>query len=214
MTRASTALVALIAAGPLGSCSINYRAPVQRPPETRAEEHYRRLWETTVGVLREYGFEPEFQDRRNGLLTTYAESSGHLLEEAWRKDYTSLVEAGENTVQTIYRAARVRFHHAAGDRFDVQVTVAKARSNTPEAQITDASEVVAFGRGRMPRRLTFDELRRAEGKQAPLVPLGRDDGLADRIARDIRAAAGLPAGGFPPVDTEDAADAAFPETIR
>ncbi len=214
MRNATTALFLLLAAGALVSCGINYRAPVQRPPETPAEQHYRRLWETTVGVLRDYGFEPEYQDRRNGLLTTYAESSGHLLEEVWRKDYTSLVEAGENTIQTIYRAARVRFQHAAGDRFDVQVTVAKARSNTPEAQITDASEYVAFGRGRMPRRMTFDELRRARGERAPLVPLGRDDGLADRIARDIRAAAGLPAGGFPPVDTEDGANAAFPETTR
>ena len=133
------------------------------------------------------------------MLTTYAESSGHLLEEIWRKDHTSFRDIGENALQNIYRAVRVRLHRASGDRFDVDVEVAKARSNTSEMEATDPSHLRKGGK-RMPRKMTFDELRIKGDIDSPIVPLGWDYALADRIARDIRAASGLPAEGLAPLN--------------
>jgi len=184
------------------SCGVNYRAPVQRPPRTEMERNYNNTWEAVRTTLRYYGFEPEYQDRRNGIITTYAESSGHFLEEMWKKDHTSPLGAVENSVQNIYRAVKVKLHRAPGDRFDVEVAVAKARSNVPEAQVTDACEVIYARSDSMPRKMTFQELLVPQGDPSPVVPMGWDERLADMIIADIRESAGLPLRGLPPVDSE------------
>jgi hypothetical protein len=190
------------------ACNPGYLKPVERPPATVAEQNYKTLWDSAIAVVKDFGFRPEYQDQRGGLLTTYAVLSGHLLEETWHRDHSSLRDIRENSIQNILRAVRVRFHRIDDDRFDVTVEVAKARSNLPEPQVTDSSEMISLNWATpgLPQRLVFEDLtkktRHSPGSDPIVVPLGRDRPLAETIQAEIRITAGLPASGYLAPDRE------------
>ena len=212
-------LLLLFSALLLTSCWRGYTTYVPEPPRTPEERRYHEIWQSTVGVLKKYGYQPEFQDKREGILTTYGVTSGHLLEEIWSKDHSTIKDVGENSLHTIYRAVRVRFIRSGDNNFDITVEVAKARSNMPEAHVTDSSEVLSLSNRTMraPPSMTFNDLAEPpvikKGTPLPenyrhyrnkldreeyqvLVPLGRDSSLEQWLAREIRAAAGLPQSGL------------------
>jgi hypothetical protein len=182
-------------------CGPMYTKPLEREPATRAERNFRDLWDAACTMLKEYGFTLDRQDRRDGVMTTYAVSGGHGLEALWRKDASNMFQFRENTTQNILRAARVTVFRLPDrpDEFDFRVEVRMARSNRPQPQMTDTVEI-----NRMPVRqlpeLRFSDLetrnrRRGEklrGVRAFIVPLGEDEDLAARIDQAIRNRTGLP----------------------
>lgn len=122
---------------------------VDRPrlPKDAAEREYEQLWQASRKTLMKYGFELEWQDRRSGMMTTRAISSGYLLEAAWRHDATSLYYLGENTLHNMYRAAEVSIERTPTGSYTFTVQVAMARSNAKPRMITDSSTLTTEIRG-------------------------------------------------------------------
>lgn len=178
---------------------------MEREPATPAERNFRDLWEASCAVLKRYGFVLDRQDRREGVITTYAVSGGHGLEALWRNDASNFFYFQENTAQNILRAARVTIRRLPDrpEEFDFRVEVRMARTTRPPPPLTDAVEVNRMRTPTLPD-LRFGDLedrplRRGEvprGARAYLVPLGNDEDLAQRIDRSIRARAGIPDYSF------------------
>jgi hypothetical protein len=185
-------------------CQPRHLKPRQRDPQTEAERNFETLWRSARRVLKKYGFEQDRQDRRDGIITTFAASGGHVFE-VWRKDSATPFHYQENAIQNILRAVRVSLRRGEGDTFDFSVEVLMARSNLPQPMITDTSDLRSSRLPNMPR-LRFNDLRRrAPSPQEPLdddrplgaldepvpleesiVPLGRDTDMEMRITSDIR----------------------------
>ncbi len=188
---------------------------MQRPPDTIAGRNFQTLWDAARTTLKDYRFPLYRQDRRDGVLTTRAVASSHLLEQLWRKDAATMFHLQENTFHTIYRAARVRIRRIAGtDEFDFTVEVAMARSDA-ERQVPTASSELATGvagrasgrggsrkGGPTGRELVYHDLLGQTlppglgmpahaGVDAGLVPLGRDQDLEYILSQQILQRAGL-----------------------
>jgi hypothetical protein len=177
-----------------------------RPPEgqTAAERSFEMGWAAARETLQDRGFELSRQDRRAGVITTKAVVGQHFFE-VWRRDATTLYSYGENSVQTILRAAKITFQPVEGsDKFAIDVKIAVARSDAEPQQFTDASQTMGlFGgvdtsrsEGREPSmlaRLKYEDLLAprdpADIPDAPVVPLGFDQRLEEILAADIREAA-------------------------
>lgn len=200
--RRAIAFGLVVLLGSLG-CQPQHVKPREREPQTEAERNFQTLWRSSRRVLKKYGFELDRQDRRAGVITTFAATSGHLFE-VWRRDAATPFHYQENAVQNILRAVRLSVRRGEGDTFDFNVEVLMARSNLPQPMITDASEMLGRQMPSLPR-LRFDDLRRRSPKEPRLdpeimadvplernrirrsiVPLGRDTDLEMRLTRDIR----------------------------
>ncbi|MFQ5502143.1 MAG: hypothetical protein ACE5EQ_07550 [Phycisphaerae bacterium] len=142
------------------------------------------LWDTTLAVLRKHDFEPDRQDRANGIIETKPTTSKQW-HEPWRQDVAdrySLIQASLHTTQ---RRVTVRFVRDAGWSIEVQVDV--YRLTTPETQITSASSVLHAFTGALPTT----EGRTYKSGQSPerWVHLGRDGAMEDRLLNRILASA-------------------------
>lgn len=180
------------------------------------ERNFLSVWESSRDVLQKYGFVLDRQDRRDGVITTYA-MVGSQAFEVWRDDSATIFHMRENTVQTILRAAKVRiFRRDETDTYDFDVEILAARSVTDPPQLTDSSQAMDMsnyqriigGAGNdnvMGGQLKFDDLKPrqvpmsspAETEEPPLpdpedipplVPLGRDRDLEAKVIDDIRQA--------------------------
>lgn len=186
-------------------CQPGHLKPREREPQTEAERNFETLWRSARRVLKKYGFELDRQDRRDGIITTFAASGGHVFE-VWRKDSATPFHYQENAIQNILRAVRVSVRRGEGDTFDYSVEVMMARSNLPQPMITGTSDLHSSRLPKMPP-LRFNDLRRrafsrtgedpvddsprgALDEDVPLeesiVPLGRDTDMEMRLTRDIR----------------------------
>jgi len=137
-----------------------HTASLERPPKTAAERNFQTVWRASRGVLKKYYFPLDRQDRRAGIITTDAVTGGHLFE-LWRKDAATAFHYRENTVQTIYRAAKVTIRRVKGaDKFDVDVEIAMARSDAKAPQLTTSSQVGHLSAIRKHSVLKFNDLIR------------------------------------------------------
>ncbi|MCD4823622.1 MAG: hypothetical protein K8S55_03375 [Phycisphaerae bacterium] len=163
-----TLILGLLPAG----CIPQHTKPLERPPETEEERNFESVWQACRTTLRKYGFPLDRQDRRDGVITTTAASGGHLFE-VWRKDSATIFNYRENTIQHIYRAARVQIRRIEGTkRFSFTVEIAMARSDKIQQQFTDASELgIALGHSRRHQKkmpeMRFNDLIRPK---TPITP--------------------------------------------
>jgi hypothetical protein len=185
---------------PLVGCVPEHTKPLEREPATAAERNFEALWRASKDVLKKYDFPIDRQDRRAGVITTYAVPSGHLFE-LWRRDAATAFHYQENTVQNILRAARVTIRRQGpeSNQYDFQVEVVMARSNLPPTQLTDTSQLLGMQFRGLPE-LRFHDLQRRSNRDTAqpmlpprkrdernrLVPLGRDSDMEMYLARDIR----------------------------
>ena len=94
-------------------CQPDHVKPFDPGPTTAAEQNFEALWQSARHVLKKRGFEIDRQDRRDGVMTTYATSSGHFFE-LWRKDAATIFNQRENALQNILRAVKVTLHRVKG----------------------------------------------------------------------------------------------------
>lgn len=155
------------------------------PPEAataseinEAEREY--LWDATLSVLRKMEFQPDRQDRAQGIITTLPMTSKQW-HEPWRQDVKGGYELAQASLHTIRRQVTVRFVREGTWRVDVQVDV--YRLNAPESQITTASSAIQAFSGVLPTT----EGTYLGGEQAPRdwTFLYRDGAMEDRILRRI-----------------------------
>jgi len=204
-----TAAVCGVAMGiALAGCIPRYTKPLYPGPTTQAGRNFEALWQGARRVLTQRGFKLDRQDRRDGVMVTYAATRGHFFE-LWRRDAANIFSLRENTTQKIFRAVKVSLHRVEGtDRYDLKVEVLAARSDKEPIQLSDTSQVSRVARGpalestrrgaTIEKMLTFDDLRRrppgddlrsgsAGGvTKTTLTPLGRDSDLEADLAEAIQ----------------------------
>lgn len=180
---------------------VSYRPPEAQTPEQR---NFEVVWQAARDALEAHDFVIDRQDRRAGVMTTEALVGQHFFE-FWRKDASTAYSYGENSVQTIFRAAKVTIHPVKdSDEFGFSVKVAVARSDSAPRQLTDASQAMSVHGGvddtrreryapRVNALLKYDDLLAPANPdvppRAPLVPLGFDRRLEEVITHEVRVAA-------------------------
>ena len=202
----------LAAVGYIAGCGpVEHVATGELPANlTPRERNFETLWMSARRTLRRYNFEVDRQDRREGLMTTKA-LQGSQMAEFWRKDGATWYTKRENSLQPIMRAVKIQVVPVEGtDKFDFTVQVAMARLNRMPPQLTSSSQLRgAHAEGQLPSLKYADLIRLDAEDDLPaakagnqyiqrhldpdemITPLGWDPDLAEDIARDIRAHAGL-----------------------
>jgi len=182
---ASTCLLAAMLL-PMG-CQPKYTQPVFQPKElTARQESFQRLWQASRKVLISYHFHIGRQDPRAGVITTWPMTGKNILE-LWRKDAARPSDAGESTLQTIYRAATVTIRTTTdGQHYKPVVEVRVSRSDKPAESISSTSDAYdMFTKHRKRRKLTGPQ------EAGQLVELGKDRALEAKLTADILKEAGL-----------------------
>jgi len=207
-THNNSLMFVLCLAAILTGCQPQHIKPFDLGPTTAAEQNFEALWQSAKRVLKRRGFELDRQDRRDGVITTYASTSGHFFE-LWRKDAATIFHQRENAMQKIMRAVKVTLHRVKDtNRYDIEIEVLMARSNKLPPQLTDTSQTMEVARDTDLRpsrhfttpegKLTFEDLRRRViGRQgqagggltnATITPLDRDGDLEADLLDNIRQA--------------------------
>jgi len=183
--RALTALLSCLCLAMLIGLSACQRPAASEGITTAAladETELDSLWDTTLAVLRKHDFEPDRQDRANGVIETKPITSKQW-HEPWRQDVADRYSLLQASLHTTQRRVTVRFVRDTGWSIEVQVDV--YRLTTPESQITSASSVLHAFTGALPTT----EGRTTKNGQSPerWVHLGRDDAMENRLLNRILA---------------------------
>ncbi len=166
-----------------------HTAPVGPPKSTdTAQRNFEAVWDASLSTLREYNFEIDRRNRREGLIVTRP-LTGRYFAEFWRPDAATPMDVTEGTIQTIYRVAKVTVRPASPDdseHFTANVEVTTYRSNLPQPQVTSTSQAydLFIRPGDVSRRRTM----LGQEQETRMVKLGRDEALEREIAAEIAAA--------------------------
>jgi hypothetical protein len=170
----------------LGGC-LQYTQPTPQAPVSAAQADFDAVWRASLETLRKYGFEIDRQDRRAGVITTVPMVGGQWFELG-RRDNRSAYTMAENSLQSIYRIAKVQVvPRAAGSQtYRAKVEIEMWRANRRLSRITsvaDAYDVFAlpgFSRDYVGTGVPGPEDR---------VLVGRDEPLENRLTLDMQSAA-------------------------
>lgn len=114
--------------------------PMEPQPTTQAERNFNAVWDSTRSVLKKYGYEFDRQDKREGVITTYATPGGQFFE-FWRHDSGNFFDWRENSVKTMLRAVKVTiFRVGETDRYDFKLEVRMAQTDLPNPVLSDTSQ--------------------------------------------------------------------------
>lgn len=140
------------------------------------------LWETTGDTLRAHYFRLDRQDRQEGIITTFPETTTNWFE-VWRPQPEPAFYWWEANLHTIQRQATVRIKPAGGSGdFDVQVEVERFRYSLPERQVTNAAEALRIFSGGTP---TYAGRVEQPSQTASWIPLGRDSTMEEKMLHQI-----------------------------
>ncbi|MDP6986687.1 MAG: hypothetical protein QGG74_01460 [Phycisphaerales bacterium] len=111
MIAQSRTVVALALASVVGGCS-GIRGPEVLTIEP---QQYQEAFSTAVELVRDRGWEPEFMDRRSGVIESGPTQSGSLIDP-WRLNTMDMETVVENTLSKTRTRVRVEFRpiHAGG----------------------------------------------------------------------------------------------------
>lgn len=176
----------------IGGCTPMYTKPIIPPPSNLKERNFITVWDSCRETLKNYGYELDRTDKRDGVITTYATPGGQFFE-FWRKDSATTFNWRENTLQTILRAVRIQIKpipHSDNYSFTIEVAMARSDKGAPVVTSTgDETRVIEYGgvvdkiqSKRMYQvenpmsKLTFNDLLHApEPENIPLMARERTD---------------------------------------
>jgi hypothetical protein len=164
--------------------------PEQPETATAAQvptDELQTTWDAALAVLRKHDFQPDRQDRAQGVITTLPTTSMQW-GELWRQDVADGYSFAEASLHAIQRKATIRFVRDADARdWTVQVQVDVYRLNVAESQVTSASSAYHAFSGALPTTEGAGHLRGEERLQ--WTHLGRDPTLEARLLNRILASA-------------------------
>ncbi len=174
-------------------CERNFSTPIlNQPALTPEQREFDVVWNASLDTLRKYGFNVDVQDARRGVITT-TPMLGQYLTEFWRKDAVTTTALWENSVQTIYRTAKVTIKQRDNDKYAVAVEIHIYRSDRKTRTINSTGEAYDMfltpGRRVDERDLlvnrTAEEDTAAAAANKYLVHLGRDKAFENKLDADI-----------------------------
>lgn len=202
MTRASLLLAAVLmvggcVTGPSRSSDVGRQAtaidPVTATPRHWLDQpatatvtalHYDRLWTACDAAARRYGFTPDVQNYRQGVMTSKPLTSKGV-GEFWRRDVLDSDDLAHSTLATYRRTIRYDINKTPDDQYEVGVKVLVERSSQFERRVTTGIQFRdAFGL--YPPGMEF---RADDGTELPAqywYATGRDTTLENALAETIR----------------------------
>ncbi|GMV98817.1 MAG: hypothetical protein HRF43_12915 [Phycisphaerae bacterium] len=140
-------------------------------------ERFERLWETAGDALRGYYFRLDRQDRLEGVITTYPETSAHFFE-FWRPQPEPAYAWAESNLHTIQRQATITLKPAAAGAYDLDVRVERMRYNLEERQIDNSAGALRMFSAEAP---TMSGRMDSPSATGTWIPLGRDKLMEERL---------------------------------
>lgn len=169
------------------SLAIGCQAPAQPSGPTvdrltaAGPDEFDLLWEAVGDTLREMDFRLDRQDRANGMITTFPETTAQALE-LWRPQPRPAYYWAEANLHTIQRKVTVKITSTASGEYDLDVTVERFRYRLEERQIDNSAAAL---------RLYSSDAPTVSGRSPKLaestywIPLGRDGFMEERVLADI-----------------------------
>lgn len=182
MKSAVLVLVAVLAVVVSGGCSQSRGAFSEQGPASVGitKDGFDQAWDETLDVLREYNFEPDRQDVRAGVITTFPVVSQQWFE-FWRADAQGWDQWLESSLHLLRRWVEVRFQPAP-DGYTMLLTVYIERKSQPERQATTASGALQIYREKLPI-YTGETLKADEAVR--WIAVGYDGRLAEYLLSQI-----------------------------
>ena len=178
-----------------GGC-VRYTTPIAPAGPAKvslADRNYDAVWQAAIKVLRgRYHFRINRRDRRAGVITTYP-MVGKQFFEFWRRDAAGGKDIAESSLHTVYRLVlvNIRPRRRGSVVYEPTVRVRAVRSN--KEQLAMGSTGQAYDMFIHPgETLNVDRKISRRGSDGPgpgAEKLDAFEGLAHRIAEEIRAAA-------------------------
>lgn len=185
--RSCRTLSALLVGLTLTGLALGCKAPAKPTVQTAAQADdvdLESVWQASLDTLREYSFTPDRQDRREGLIRTYRETSKQFWE-FWRKDSPYGYDLWDSSIHTTQRQVWVRVKNPAPFVYELSVEVKKYRWNFPERQVSGPHAAAAAFTDRLPT-VGGEFVREAQVReQVEWLPKGRDGELERQILASI-----------------------------
>ncbi len=170
-------------------------APLQPDSPTVARvaastpEDYERLWEAASHALRQRYFTLDRQDRSQGVITTFPETTA-MWFEVWRPQPKPMYYRWEAHLQTIQRQVTVTMPPViSGGERELGVKIERLRYSLPERQIDNSAAAMRLYSGVAP---TEEGRMEKPSESGYWIPLGRDGPMEERLLADIIKHYGLP----------------------
>ncbi len=169
---------------PIGLFAFGCHEPAQPTAPTVARiaaqtpEQLEELWESAGDTLRAHYFRLDRQDRNEGVITTYPETSANWFEW-WRPQPQPAYYWAEANLHTMQRQATVQIKPAADHgSYDVGVEIERYRYSLEERQIDNSAAALRLFSGGAP---TESGQRLSPAESSHWVRLGRDAALEERL---------------------------------
>jgi hypothetical protein len=147
-------------------------------------DQYEHLWITISDVLRDHYFRLDREDRHEGVITTWPDTTANGFE-FWRPQPKNAYYWWETNLNTIQREVTVKLTPAEqnGD-YDLDVEVERYRFRLEERQITNSAAAMRLFSAAAP---TFTGQMERPAESAYWISLGRDpimeQGLIDKVVK-------------------------------
>jgi hypothetical protein len=176
-------LFPLIGIGALGcSAPAQPTSPTVERVSLNTPSDFETLWETAGNTLRSHYFRLDRQDRQEGVITTFPETTANWFE-LWRPQPEPAFYWLEANTHTTQRRATVWIKPAAssGD-YEVQVQVDRYQYSLPERQVTNSAEALRMFSSGSP---TYAGRNESPSQTASWIPLGRDATMEQKVLQQI-----------------------------
>jgi hypothetical protein len=185
-----------------GGCASKSKLPATRPSASTARPAYwnrqpgterveardfDRLWRASEETARDFGFELDRLDYRNGVITTVPLTSKQFFE-VWRNDVATIPDMANSSLATYRRTLRFDIEKTPDGRFAAVPRVVVERYARAEQPIT--SSVYLRNAFRTERRR--QSLGTRESDRGVALPrqywyaTGRDEALEENVARRVQ----------------------------
>jgi len=155
------------------------------PPVAQIEARdFDTLWAACETVAREYHFDLDREDYREGLLTTVPMISKQL-QEPWRRDAGTDYEAMKDSLQTIRRTLRFEIQRDESGTYRAVPKVLMEVQSVLEHRLTSVTQYrAAFTGPRISSLYTTDVVNVVPGRY--WTPIGRDFPMERQVAANVR----------------------------
>ncbi len=150
--------------------------------DAQTPESYNQLYDAAAESLRRQWFRLDRQDRTNGIVTTFPETSANWFE-VWRPQPSPGYYWWEANLATVQRQATVRIEPAADQgTYDLTIEVKRLRYSLPERQVDNPAAAQRLYSNAAP---TSEGRTERASQTARWIPLGRDAEMEERLLADI-----------------------------
>ena len=160
------AILSLLCVISLAGCDnwfgpVMHQAPIERMPKDPAKRNFLITWNSAINALKDSEFKIYREDKRDGIIMTNAELAPHGIEALFRRDHVSGEKLLENSIHSIYRAAKVTIYRVEGtNEFKYSVKVLCSRSEKQHPNYTSSGQIETRSEAGVDKKTSYKKLRK------------------------------------------------------